>query len=173
MTLKDSSAFSPSSVVRGSESHKMIDLSGNRVLRIYYTSRVSISCPSLTPSAPSPGRCPGPRGGEPCQPRWGWGGPGNCPGSRWFLKKEVMSSGYSLFLPANHPLFPRYNFSSPSSEGLPPFLCVLGVGRLAHGPTLLLKQPFCSSCSLLCLPCVLEMNSSTASSTCSVSPRDL
>uniref|UniRef100_I3LYN8 CDP-diacylglycerol--inositol 3-phosphatidyltransferase n=1 Tax=Ictidomys tridecemlineatus TaxID=43179 RepID=I3LYN8_ICTTR len=28
-----------SSVVRGSESHKMIDLSGNPVLRIYYTSR--------------------------------------------------------------------------------------------------------------------------------------
>lgn len=39
--------FSPSSVVRGSESHKMIDLSGNPVLQIYYTSRVSISCPSL------------------------------------------------------------------------------------------------------------------------------
>lgn len=46
-------AFSPSSVVRGSESHKMIDLSGNPVLRIYYTSRVSISCPSLIPPAPS------------------------------------------------------------------------------------------------------------------------
>lgn len=34
-----------SSVVRGSESHKMIDLSGNPVLRIYYTSRVSTPCP--------------------------------------------------------------------------------------------------------------------------------
>lgn len=44
-------AFSPSSVVRGSESHKMIDLSGNPVLRIYYTSRVSISRPALVPSA--------------------------------------------------------------------------------------------------------------------------
>ncbi|XP_040828979.1 CDP-diacylglycerol--inositol 3-phosphatidyltransferase isoform X1 [Ochotona curzoniae] len=33
-----------SSVVRGSESHKMIDLSGNPVLRIYYTSRVSLLC---------------------------------------------------------------------------------------------------------------------------------
>lgn len=31
-----------SSVVRGSESHKMIDLSGNPVLRIYYTSRVAL-----------------------------------------------------------------------------------------------------------------------------------
>ncbi|XP_077839899.1 CDP-diacylglycerol--inositol 3-phosphatidyltransferase isoform X5 [Macaca mulatta] len=30
-----------SSVVRGSESHKMIDLSGNPVLRIYYTSRLA------------------------------------------------------------------------------------------------------------------------------------
>lgn len=40
--------FSLSSVVRGSESHKMIDLSGNPVLRIYYTSRVSVSCPSPT-----------------------------------------------------------------------------------------------------------------------------
>lgn len=40
------SVFSQSSVVRGSESHKMIDLSGNPVLRIYYTSRVSPSCPS-------------------------------------------------------------------------------------------------------------------------------
>lgn len=38
-------AFSPSSVVRGSESHKLIDLSGNPVLRIYYTSRVSIPAP--------------------------------------------------------------------------------------------------------------------------------
>ncbi|XP_051001245.1 CDP-diacylglycerol--inositol 3-phosphatidyltransferase isoform X2 [Acomys russatus] len=66
-----------SSVVRGSESHKMIDLSGNPVLRIYYTSRVSISCPS-------------------------------------------------------------------------PYIV----------------------CSLLCSPCVLEMSSSTASCTCSVSPRD-
>lgn len=47
-------AFSPSSVVRGSESHKMIDLSGNPVLRIYYTCRVSISGPSLTPSANAP-----------------------------------------------------------------------------------------------------------------------
>lgn len=44
-------AFSPSSVVRGSESHKMIDLSGNPVLRIYYTSRVSISRSALVPSA--------------------------------------------------------------------------------------------------------------------------
>nr|XP_044987783.1 CDP-diacylglycerol--inositol 3-phosphatidyltransferase isoform X2 [Jaculus jaculus] len=32
-----------SSVVRGSESHKMIDLSGNPVLRIYYTSRLAPS----------------------------------------------------------------------------------------------------------------------------------
>lgn len=47
----ESPAFSPSSVVRGSESHKMIDLSGNPVLRIYYTSRVSISCLSLIYSA--------------------------------------------------------------------------------------------------------------------------
>ncbi|KAL1769999.1 CDP-diacylglycerol-inositol 3-phosphatidyltransferase [Sigmodon hispidus] len=31
-----------SSVVRGSESHKMIDLSGNPVLRIYYTSRPAL-----------------------------------------------------------------------------------------------------------------------------------
>uniref|UniRef100_A0A8I3MGU5 CDP-diacylglycerol--inositol 3-phosphatidyltransferase n=2 Tax=Canis lupus familiaris TaxID=9615 RepID=A0A8I3MGU5_CANLF len=31
-----------SSVVRGSESHKMIDLSGNPVLRIYYTSRLAL-----------------------------------------------------------------------------------------------------------------------------------
>uniref|UniRef100_A0A0U1RQ57 CDP-diacylglycerol--inositol 3-phosphatidyltransferase n=1 Tax=Mus musculus TaxID=10090 RepID=A0A0U1RQ57_MOUSE len=31
-----------SSVVRGSESHKMIDLSGNPVLRIYYTSRSAL-----------------------------------------------------------------------------------------------------------------------------------
>lgn len=36
-----------SSVVRGSESHKMIDLSGNPILRIYYTSRVSTLCPAL------------------------------------------------------------------------------------------------------------------------------
>ncbi|XP_032183758.1 CDP-diacylglycerol--inositol 3-phosphatidyltransferase isoform X1 [Mustela erminea] len=35
-----------SSVVRGSESHKLIDLSGNPVLRLYYTSRASVSaCP--------------------------------------------------------------------------------------------------------------------------------
>nr|KAF6489017.1 CDP-diacylglycerol--inositol 3-phosphatidyltransferase [Molossus molossus] len=61
-----------SSVVRGSESHKMIDLSGNPVLRIYYTSK-----------------------------------------------------------------------------------------------------PVCYLRSLLCSPCVLAMSSSTASSTCSVSPRDL
>nr|KAF6440072.1 CDP-diacylglycerol--inositol 3-phosphatidyltransferase [Rousettus aegyptiacus] len=31
-----------SSVIRGSESHKMIDLSGNPVLRIYYTSRLAL-----------------------------------------------------------------------------------------------------------------------------------
>ncbi|XP_029414926.1 CDP-diacylglycerol--inositol 3-phosphatidyltransferase isoform X2 [Nannospalax galili] len=31
-----------SSVVRGSESHKMIDLSGNPVLQIYYTSRLAL-----------------------------------------------------------------------------------------------------------------------------------
>nr|KAF6489023.1 CDP-diacylglycerol--inositol 3-phosphatidyltransferase [Molossus molossus] len=37
-----------SSVVRGSESHKMIDLSGNPVLRIYYTSkRVLAPCPCV------------------------------------------------------------------------------------------------------------------------------
>jgi hypothetical protein len=48
------SIFSPSSVVRGSESHKMIDLSGNPVLRIYYTSRVSISCPSKPWAEPWP-----------------------------------------------------------------------------------------------------------------------
>ncbi|NP_001334585.1 CDP-diacylglycerol--inositol 3-phosphatidyltransferase isoform 2 [Mus musculus] len=36
-----------SSVVRGSESHKMIDLSGNPVLRIYYTSRPYIVCSLL------------------------------------------------------------------------------------------------------------------------------
>lgn len=47
----DRLTFSPSSVIRGSESHKMIDLSGNPVLRIYYTSRVSISCSSLIYSA--------------------------------------------------------------------------------------------------------------------------
>uniref|UniRef100_A0A8C2VF94 CDP-diacylglycerol--inositol 3-phosphatidyltransferase n=1 Tax=Chinchilla lanigera TaxID=34839 RepID=A0A8C2VF94_CHILA len=40
-----------SSVVRGSESHKMIDLSGNPVLRIYYTSRVS---PSVLPRFTGP-----------------------------------------------------------------------------------------------------------------------
>ncbi|XP_036028282.1 CDP-diacylglycerol--inositol 3-phosphatidyltransferase isoform X2 [Onychomys torridus] len=67
-----------SSVVRGSESHKMIDLSGNPVLRIYYTSR-------------------------------------------------------------------------------------------GHG--LHLRQP-CVVCSPPCSPCVLETNSSTASCTCSISPRD-
>lgn len=49
--LMDSPTFSPSSVVRGSESHKTIDLSGNPVLRIYYTSRVSISYSSLIYSA--------------------------------------------------------------------------------------------------------------------------
>ncbi|KAM4813245.1 CDP-diacylglycerol--inositol 3-phosphatidyltransferase isoform 2-T2 [Urocitellus parryii] len=36
-----------SSVVRGSESHKMIDLSGNPVLRIYYTSRAFFVCSLL------------------------------------------------------------------------------------------------------------------------------
>lgn len=45
--MDSSSTFSLSSVVRGSESHKMIDLSGNPVLRIYYTSRVSLCRPSL------------------------------------------------------------------------------------------------------------------------------
>lgn len=58
-------AFSLSSVVRGSESHKMIDLSGNPVLRIYYTSRVSISHPSRSSSnMPRPWLSPGPRLGE-------------------------------------------------------------------------------------------------------------
>uniref|UniRef100_A0A8C2MSQ5 CDP-diacylglycerol--inositol 3-phosphatidyltransferase n=1 Tax=Cricetulus griseus TaxID=10029 RepID=A0A8C2MSQ5_CRIGR len=45
-----------SSVVRGSESHKMIDLSGNPVLRIYYTSRFFVSVspyPSLVSSTSS------------------------------------------------------------------------------------------------------------------------
>ncbi|XP_048188591.1 CDP-diacylglycerol--inositol 3-phosphatidyltransferase isoform X2 [Perognathus longimembris pacificus] len=37
-----------SSVVRGSESHKMIDLSGNPVLRIYYTSRQLYVCSPLS-----------------------------------------------------------------------------------------------------------------------------
>ncbi|XP_047695266.1 CDP-diacylglycerol--inositol 3-phosphatidyltransferase isoform X3 [Prionailurus viverrinus] len=81
-----------SSVVRGSESHKMIDLSGNPVLRIYYTSR-------------------------------------------------------RVLVP-------------------PPF-----AGGGAALP--LLKQPICCLCSPLCLPCVLETSSSTVSSTCSISPRDL
>ncbi|XP_047695265.1 CDP-diacylglycerol--inositol 3-phosphatidyltransferase isoform X2 [Prionailurus viverrinus] len=44
-----------SSVVRGSESHKMIDLSGNPVLRIYYTSRPPATWLPWTPRT-VPGR---------------------------------------------------------------------------------------------------------------------
>ncbi|XP_070340701.1 CDP-diacylglycerol--inositol 3-phosphatidyltransferase isoform X3 [Equus asinus] len=92
-----------SSVARGSESHKMIDLSGNPVLRIYYTSR---------------------------------------------------------FLPAAH------------CQRVPAPVPYLG-GAVGCCPTLLLKQPLCGLCSLPCLSCVLETSSSTASSTCSISLRDL
>lgn len=62
----DSPTLFPSSVVRGSESHKMIDLSGNPVLRIYYTSRVSISY--LIQLVPILGLHPGPRLGEGASP---------------------------------------------------------------------------------------------------------
>ena len=36
-----------STVVKGGESHKSIDLSGNKILRIYYNSRVSCICLEL------------------------------------------------------------------------------------------------------------------------------
>ena len=39
--------FSFSSMMKGSESHKNIDLSGNPVLKLYYTSRVCLMSEGL------------------------------------------------------------------------------------------------------------------------------
>ena len=46
--LSDDRAMLFRSTVKGSESHKKIDLSGNPILRLYYTSRVRARPPSLS-----------------------------------------------------------------------------------------------------------------------------
>lgn len=72
-----------------------------------------------------------------------------------------------------HPYFPgRVPAPHPQREGPRSCVCVVG-GEVCTLPALLCKQPVCSLCSLRCSPCVLGTSFSTASSTCSASPRDL
>lgn len=80
--------------------------------------------------------------------------------------KETTNMLRSLFPTTTSPLFPQHL----SSQLL--ILSLSGRGE-SHFPSPLFKQPYCCLCRLPCLPCVLETSSSTASSTYSVSPRDL
>lgn len=81
--------------------------------------------------------------------------------------KETTTMLRLLFPPTTtSPLFPQHHSSQL------PILSLSGRGE-SHFSTPLSKQSYCCLRRLPCLPCVLEMSSSTASSTCSVSPRDL